>query len=110
MPAASTASASSGAKRKNRDAARVIQAPARPPSTASGGSTNTKCRMPLYMAGRSATVTASGSKAASPTTNRTARRFAATSRRDAAIKAPAAPPKPSTRKISGSLSASSTGT
>ena len=31
-------------------------APASPPSTASGGSTNTKWRMPLYIAGRAITV------------------------------------------------------
>ncbi len=94
-----------------RRGAASIQAPARPPSTASGGSTNTKCRMPLYIAGRSATVTASGSnggerdqragpRAGSP------RRRAATPRSSA----PRAPPKPSARKISGSFSANSVGT
>ena len=34
----------------------AIHAPASPPATASGGSTNTKCRMPLYIAGRAMTV------------------------------------------------------
>ena len=43
----------------------AIQAAASPPSTANGGSTNTKWRMPLYMAGRAATVTRIGSAAAS---------------------------------------------
>ena len=55
-------------------AARAIHAPARPPSTASGGVKNTKWRMPLYMAGRVATVTRTGSEAASTTAKSAARR------------------------------------
>src|SRR5580700_6135918 len=43
----------------------AIHVAASPPSTANGGNTNTKWRMPLYMAGRVAMVIRIGSDAAS---------------------------------------------
>ena len=55
-----TMAATTGASRPNFDAVRMRNAPARPPSTASGGKTNTKCRMPLYIAGCNAIVVAKG--------------------------------------------------
>ena len=82
---------------------RTSHAPARPPSTASGGNTNTKCRMPLYIAGRNATVTATGNSAASAISRKTARRLTRCRMRTAASIAPAAPPNPSTEKITRQL-------
>ena len=58
-----TMAATMGANRPNFEAVRMRNAPARPPSTASGGKTNTKCRMPLYIAGCSAIVVAKGQQA-----------------------------------------------
>src|SRR5436305_3380069 len=51
----------------------AIHAPASPPATASGGNTNTKWRMPLYIAGRATTVVAIGRRAASATARAIAR-------------------------------------
>ena len=109
MPAMKIAAATSGAKRNCRASAAVSQVPARPPSTASGGSTNTKCRMPLYIAGRNAIDREREQRGErdQEQDRPPVRRDVAPQRRD---QRPAAPPKPSTRKISGSLSANSVGT
>jgi hypothetical protein len=67
-PAAKMSASAASAGRANRAVWLAIHwrstLPASPPATASGGSTNTKCRTPLYIAGRSITVTAIGRTAA----------------------------------------------
>ena len=75
MPAMKMIAATIGADRQRCDAIRTRNAPQIPPSTASGGNTNTKCRMPLYIAGRNAIVVASGNSAASAIRRKTARRL-----------------------------------
>ena len=92
MPAIQTRGPGASAPRPARAARSAIQAPASPPATASGGSTNTKCRMPLYIAGRAITVTAIGRSAASAMQSRIARAAAAmcgaSTRRTAPMLAP----------------------
>src|SRR5262245_31159140 len=72
-----------------------------PPSTASEGNTNTKWRMPLYIAGRARTVTASGVSANSTTHARAARRLRARPPLHAPIVAATSPTMASARKIAG---------
>jgi hypothetical protein len=88
----------------------ISQAPASPAITAIGGATKTKWRMPLYIAGRVATVRAIGKTAASASMKSTARRCAGNVRSIVAAKVPANPHSASASVISGNSSAKSCGT
>ena len=72
-PTNNTSAPATSAARPSGSSRRAIQAPASPPSTANGGSTKTKWRMPLYIAGRAAMVMRMGSVAASTTARSAAR-------------------------------------